>query len=288
MSLNVGNWAVAKKFAMKNNYSIHPRSEMIGYALCNIFGSLFRSYVVAGGFARSAVNAGGGAQSPFAGFVSGVCILFSLQFFTTLFYYLPLATLGAIIVVSVVTMMDFEILIFVYRKGFYQDFVVILGTALCTFFGGVMIGLLCGIALSVGGLLYVTSSSQFVMTLHPSREYICREKLCDVSIAELSDPKTFCVMKMSSCLYFGNIENFKESLQSAADMVIESFIQQENDSQCKFTQQSMRLFGAVVVDASRMSGRVVLHTCFPSFLSYSHSPGSSDKLKSLLSFLSLF
>jgi SulP family sulfate permease len=196
-----GNWAVAKKFAEKNNYAISGRSEMMAYGLCNLVGSMFHSYVVAGGFSRSAVNAEGGALTPLAGFISGVCMLMALQFFTSLFFYLPLATLGAIIVVSVVSMMDFKRIFVAYQKGFYQDCVVMLGTLLCTFFAGVTVGLLCGVALSVGGLLLSISTPEFSSQV-PTDSGSCASNTSEQHV-DIATCNSFRLVSMSSLLYSG-------------------------------------------------------------------------------------
>ena len=245
---------------------------MIAYGLCNLVGSFFQSYVVAGGFARSAVNAEGGAQTPLAGLISGVCILISLQFFTSLFYYLPLSTLGAIIVVSVVSMMDFQKVLFAYRKGFYQDFVIIIGSLLSTFFCGVAIGLLCGIALSVGRMLYSTSFAEFdtdtggshnhdgASGLKPVMQEEREKEIDSGEVLHLDWPTSnnqaaplgsFRILRMSALLYFGNLDNFKDSVQEASRSLIQTLRQHTFLPRCSTTFTAVTcIFGAVVVDAS--------------------------------------
>lgn len=275
-----GNWAVAKKFAEKNKYTVVASTEMIAYGLCNLLGSLFQSFVVAGGFARSAVNAEGGAQTPAAGLISGMCILVSLQFFTSLFYYLPLATLGAIIVVSVVSMMDFQKMLLAYRKGFYQDFIIILSSFLCTFFLGVAMGLLCGIALSVGGMLYSTSSADFntvssgdmspLLGLTPPSS-ADGSGSGDTALNIVNEQKTigtgdhdeslfsagsFQIIQMSSLLYFGNLDNFKDSVMEATHSLVQAIrlkapaLSTRSLSPPVYPLVTQYVFGAVVVDAS--------------------------------------
>jgi len=241
-----GNWAVAKKFAEKNNYTVEGGAEMMAYGIANMVGSVFHSYVVAGGFARSAVNAEGGAQTPLAGFMSGMCMLIALQFFTSIFYYLPLATLGAIIVVSVVTMMDFRRILFAYQKGFRRDCLVMLGTVLCTFFAGVTMGLLCGVALSVAVLLLSTSSTEFSSQ--------CCVPLAggDVEFADPTPPdhheKSFHIVHMSTLLYFGNLEVFKEAVRAEARTLAQVLRNRATNAAPGCAEKHE--LGAVVVDAS--------------------------------------
>jgi MFS superfamily sulfate permease-like transporter len=257
-----GNWAVAKKFADQKKYSVSPSSEMVAYGLSNLVGSFFSSYVVAGGFARSAVNAEGGAVTPLAGGISGVCILISLQFLTTLFYFVPLATLAAIIVVSVVSMMDFQRIVLAYKRGFYQDCVVILATALVTFFVGVSVGLICGMAMSVIALLYSTSSAQFTTmstttsstttatTAATNTDYYCNgndtESNATFSNRLSNENKSLlCSFQMSSMLYFGNLESFKSAVQEASDSLLQALVRDGT----ALSASSSVVLGCVVLDA---------------------------------------
>ena len=270
-----GNWAVAKKFADKNNYSVEAGAEMLACGLCDLVGSFFLSHVVAGGFARSAVNAESGAQTPLAGLISALLILVSLQLFTSLFFYLPLATLGAIIVVSVVSMMDFRRIVFAYQKGFHQDCVIMLGSLLCTFFGGVTVGLLCGVSLSVGGVLYATSTAEFTVSAaggdgsavdkHAASEK--QQEGDDIDSEETSQLRSYRILKMSSILYFGNLDNFKESVQEAARSLVQSLRQQRAalpppPAGAGAGAPPSRVLAAVVVDAGSWGHYLELPSAF--------------------------
>jgi SulP family sulfate permease len=247
-----GNWAVAKKFAEKNGYSVTGGAEMIAYGLCNVVSSVFHGHVVAGGFSRSAVNAEAGAQTQLAGFISGVCMLISLQFFTSVFYYLPLATLGAIIVVSVMSMMDFKSVRVAYNQGFRMDCVVMVGTLLCTFFAGVTEGLLCGVVLSVGGLLLSISSPEFLSEgVSGASEHT--NEVCVEGVP--SGNTCFRVLRMSTLLYFGNLDLFKDTVLTES-RALASAMMQEGQTECVAATTTAEeegeeelAVGALVVDA---------------------------------------
>merc|ERR1711871_507313 len=104
----MGNWAVATKYSLEKQYEVRASQELIASGLANLFGSFFNSYVCSAGLARSAVNAEAGAQTQVSGMISGSMVIFALLFMTEAFYYVPMATLGAIIMIGVISMVKFE------------------------------------------------------------------------------------------------------------------------------------------------------------------------------------
>jgi len=151
-----GNWAIAKKYASANNYSVDATQELIAYGFSNIIGVLFNSVVVSGGLARTAVNVESGAKSQVSGCITAVLILMSLLLLTSFFYYIPMAVLSAIIQVSIVSMIDFEEMVSAYKIK-KSDSLVMVVTFLATFFVGVTDGLFVGIILSLSMIFHSTA-----------------------------------------------------------------------------------------------------------------------------------
>ncbi len=95
------SFAVARALQMRHkNYSIDANKELVALGLSNLVGSFFKAFPTTGGFGRSAVNDQAGAKTGLASIVSAVVIIFTLLFFTELFYNLPQAILGAVILVA--------------------------------------------------------------------------------------------------------------------------------------------------------------------------------------------
>ena len=151
-----GNWAVAKKYAAENNYRVDATQELIAEGLSVTVGVFFNCFAGSGGLARSAVNAESGAQTQLAGCIVATLILFSVQFLTKLFHYIPMCVLGAVIEVSVISMFDFEAMINAY-KVHKKDCAVMVFTFLFTFFLGVSDGLFVGIFISIAMIIHGTA-----------------------------------------------------------------------------------------------------------------------------------
>ncbi|XP_025783463.1 sodium-independent sulfate anion transporter [Puma concolor] len=98
--------AVAKSFASQNNYHVDANQELLAIGLTNVLGSLVSSYPVTGSFGRTAVNAQSGVCTPAGGLVTGVLVLLSLDYLTSLFYYIPKSALAAIIIMAVAPLFD--------------------------------------------------------------------------------------------------------------------------------------------------------------------------------------
>ncbi|XP_032097314.1 sodium-independent sulfate anion transporter isoform X3 [Sapajus apella] len=101
--------AVAKAFASQNNYRINANQELLAIGLTNVLGSLVSSYPVTGSFGRTAVNAQSGVCTPAGGLVTGVLVLLSLDYLTSLFYYIPKSALAAVIIMAVAPLFDTKI-----------------------------------------------------------------------------------------------------------------------------------------------------------------------------------
>ncbi|KFU85915.1 Sodium-independent sulfate anion transporter, partial [Chaetura pelagica] len=107
--------AIAKAFASQNNYRIDPNQELLALGFANILGSFVSSYPITGSFGRTAVNAQSGVCTPAGGLVTAPLVLLSLAYLTSLFYYIPRAALGAVIISAVVPMFDAEIFRVLWR-----------------------------------------------------------------------------------------------------------------------------------------------------------------------------
>jgi SulP family sulfate permease len=152
-----GNWAVSKRYAVINGYEVDANQEMMAAGLSSIIGVLLNSFAVSGGLSRSAVNAESGAVTLVSTLIAAVLMILALLFFTQLFYYIPMCCLGAVIQISVLSMMDFQKMQQAYKQD-KKDFVVIVATFLITFFVGILEGITAGVFISVA---FVIKSSAF-------------------------------------------------------------------------------------------------------------------------------
>ncbi|XP_036766399.2 sodium-independent sulfate anion transporter isoform X1 [Manis pentadactyla] len=144
--------AVAKSFASQNNYRIDTNQELLAIGLTNMLGSLVSSYPVTGSFGRTAVNAQSGVCTPAGGLVTGVLVLLSLDYLTSLFYYIPKSALAAVIIMAVAPLFDARIVQTLWRVARLDVLPLCVTFLLC--FWEMQYGILAGALVSTLILLH--------------------------------------------------------------------------------------------------------------------------------------
>uniref|UniRef100_A0A8K9VDK2 Solute carrier family 26 member 11 n=1 Tax=Oncorhynchus mykiss TaxID=8022 RepID=A0A8K9VDK2_ONCMY len=144
--------AIAKAFASQNDYRINANQELFAIGLTNIMGSFVSAYPVTGSFGRTAVNSQTGVCTPAGGIVTGVVVLLSLAFLMPAFYYIPKASLAAVIICAVAPLVDYRVVMQFWRIR-KLDLVPFLITFLLSFWE-VQYGIVGGVVVSGLMLLY--------------------------------------------------------------------------------------------------------------------------------------
>ena len=149
--------SIAKAMAVKTRQRLNADQELIGQGLSNITSSVFQGYAVSGSFSRSAVNIDSGAVTGFSSIVTAILIGITLLFLTPLLYYLPQATLAAVIILAVASLVRIQAFKNIWRIQ-YQDALVAVVTFVLTllFAPHLENGILIGVVLSLGLYVYRT------------------------------------------------------------------------------------------------------------------------------------
>ncbi len=202
--------SVAKALEEKHtDYEVDANQELVALGISNIVGSLFQSYPTTGGFSRTAVNDQAGAKTGVSSIVSAIIVGLTLLFLTPLFYYLPNAILGAIIMVAVFGLIDFKypVQLFKNRK---DEFFLLLITFLITLLVGIKEGILLGILISLLLLIY-RSSLPHVAVLGKIKQtnYF---KNVDRFSASTEVDEAILIIRFDAQLFFGNKDYFKKEL----------------------------------------------------------------------------
>jgi len=148
--------AAAKEYARKNGYEVDPNQEMIGYGAANIGAGISQGFVVDGSLSKTAAGAGAGQRTQMTGIIAAVITIITILFLTGLFYTLPEATLGAIVVHAVWKLIDFgtfERMWRIRKADFWAAIAAFAGVLLLD----VLLGIIIGIVLSLLILIYRAS-----------------------------------------------------------------------------------------------------------------------------------
>lgn len=183
--------AIARAFASQNDYRINANQELLAIGMTNFMGSFVSAYPVTGSFGRTAVNSQSGVCTPAGGIVTSAIVLLSLAFLMPAFYYIPRASLAAVIICAVAPMVDLRVVTHMWRIR-KLDLLPFTVTFLMSFWQ-IQYGIMGGVAVSGVLLLYNTARPQI--------------KVCDNGVL---------VMELSSGLSFPAAEHLSHVLHSQA------------------------------------------------------------------------
>jgi high affinity sulfate transporter 1 len=202
--------AAAKTYARKHNYIVDSNQELIGLGVANLGAGISQGFVVDGSLSKTAAGDGAGQRTQMAGLMAAVLTIITLLFLTGLFFNLPEATLGAIVVHAVWNLIDFGKLkrMWNVRKEDFWAASFSIGGVLMF---GVLEGILIGIVLSLLILIYRAS--------FPTATELGRVDVGDrhtyVSLDEFpqaAETPEVVVHRFNADLIFSNADTFADSV----------------------------------------------------------------------------
>ncbi|KAG1474920.1 hypothetical protein G6F56_000051 [Rhizopus delemar] len=153
--------AISKSFGRINDYSINPNQEIIAIGFTNIWASFFGAYPSTGSFSRTAIKARSGVKTPLAGIFSALVVVLALYALTPAFYYIPDATLAAVVIHAVSDLVSGpEYIKRLAQVSLWEVFVFVSGVII-TFFTTVEYGIYVAVALSFVILLFRIARPRF-------------------------------------------------------------------------------------------------------------------------------
>ncbi|WP_067986417.1 SulP family inorganic anion transporter [Neptuniibacter pectenicola] len=205
--------SVGTALASKRQERINPNKELVALGMANIGSALSGTYPVAGGFGRSMVNYSAGAQTTIASMISAILVAITVAFLTPLFYYLPKAVLGAIIIMAVIPLINIVAFKTCWRFN-KADALTLAATFFLVLFTGVEIGILSGIAISVALLIYRSSQPHIAIVGRVGDS----EHFRNITRHDVTTGKSTLALRVDESLYFANTRFVEEFiLQQCAD-----------------------------------------------------------------------
>jgi sulfate permease, SulP family len=95
------SYGISARLAAKKGYDVDPHQELMAIGTANAAAGLFRGFAVSGSALRATAVEAAGGHSPLASLAAAGGVLVTAAFLTPLFTDLPLAVLGAIVIVAV-------------------------------------------------------------------------------------------------------------------------------------------------------------------------------------------
>jgi sulfate permease, SulP family len=204
----------ARAFAARHRYRIDVDQESVAQGMANVGAGLFQGMPVSTSLSASSLNESAGARTQVASLVTGGLVLATLLVLAPLFSDLPKAVLGAVIIDAVVFgMIDVAELRRLYRVTRF-DFWVAAAAIVGVLSAGVLAGVVIGVCLSLGWLVYVATRPPMPLLGRQAGTQVFRD------LDENPADETFtgiAVLRMDGGLFFATAEALEERIRALAE-----------------------------------------------------------------------
>lgn len=191
----------AQALALKRAEKLHSNRELIGLGAANLGSALTGGFPVTGSISRSAVNFAAGANSQLASLVTAALLALALAAPTGWLALMPLPTLAATIIVAVLGMLDTSTLRTAWRFD-RADAAALVATGAGVLVLGVEAGVVIGLALSMGALIWRASRPHIaVLGRIPGTEHFR-----NIARYSADTAPGLLMLRIDAGLFFGNVE----------------------------------------------------------------------------------
>ncbi|XP_047341653.1 sulfate transporter 1.3-like [Impatiens glandulifera] len=200
--------AIGRTFASMKDYQLDGNKEMVALGTMNVVGSMTSCYVATGSFSRSAVNYMAGCQTAVSNIVMSCVVLLTLMFITPLFKYTPNAILASIIISAVVSLVDVDAAIMIWKIDKF-DFVACMGAFFGVVFDSVETGLLIAVAISFAKIILQVTRPRTALLGQIPKTNVYRNIQ---QYPEARKINGLLIVRVDSAIYFSNSNYVKERI----------------------------------------------------------------------------
>ena len=204
----------ARAFATRHRYRIDVNQESVAQGMANVGAGVFQGMPVSTSLSASSLNESAGAKTPVASLITGSLVLATLVVLAPLFSGLPKAVLGAIIIDAVVFgMIDIAELRRLHRVTRF-DFWIAVAAILGVLSAGVLAGVVIGVVLSLGWLIYVATRPPMPLLGRETGTQVFRD------LDEHPEDETYpgiAVLRLDGGLFFATAEAFEDRIRGLTE-----------------------------------------------------------------------
>ena len=204
----------ARAFAARHRYRIDVNQESVAQGMANVGAGLCQGMPVSTSLSASSLNESSGARTQVSSLVTGGLVLATLVVLAPLFADLPKAVLGAVIIDAVVFgMIDVSELRRLYRVTRF-DFWVAVAAIVGVLSAGVLAGVVIGVVLSLGWLVYVATRPPMPLLGREPGTQVFRD--LDENPADETFPGIV-VLRLDGGLFFATAEALEDRLRALTE-----------------------------------------------------------------------
>jgi SulP family sulfate permease len=204
----------ARAFAARHHYRIDVNQESVAQGLGNVGAGVFQGMPVSTSLSASSLNESAGARTQVSSLASGALVIATLLVLAPVFSQLPKAVLGAVIIDAVVFGMIDVAELRRLRRVARVDFWIAVAAIVGVLSAGVLAGVIIGVALSLGWLVYVATRPPMPLLGRERGTHVFRD------LIENPDDETFpgiVVLRLDGGLFFATAEALEDRVRALVD-----------------------------------------------------------------------
>ena len=200
--------AISKAIALKTKQPLDLNQELIGQGTAAVGGFFCQAYPTSASFSRSALSIECKTKTGMANIFSGIGVLLVLLFFTDYLYHLPKSVLSALIIMSVINLVNFNPVSLAWKAN-RNDGIGAVITLLFTilFAPQIVYGIVIGGVLTFGMYMYRTVKPQVKIFGLDDSEADDKDEIAAAAAGE-----QIAIMRIRCSLFFASMAYFEEKL----------------------------------------------------------------------------
>lgn len=209
----ISSAAIAGNYARLRSQPFSSNRELLGLGFANIASGLTGGFAVAGGLSRTSLNVALGARTPLASVVCALGLLFILQMFGAYLAGLPYALLAALIISSVVSLIDVRTLKSAWQHD-KADAVSFLATFIAAITFGLNVGLVVGLLISFAAMIYRSHRVRVAVLGQVVGHKGGSEHFRNIERYQTRTFDNLLILRIDESLYFGNADSVHRTIMT--------------------------------------------------------------------------
>ncbi len=202
------SYSISKIMSTKTGIKSDTNQDLISQGIGNLVASVFKGFPISGSFSRSAINLQAGAVTNFANVISALLVILTIFAFSPLLYYLPKATLAALVITAVIGIMKLGYFGELWHTS-RPDAIASITTFAFAFITkpdyAILIGMLLALALFLWNSLYPRIVA---LTRDPkSKTFV------NAQANNLPECPQITIVRPEASFYYANVENIVEEFE---------------------------------------------------------------------------